>query len=88
MLKGVHHQMIEIGSADNPYFERALLVLRPDCTDPNAAHLAEEARRMLQTVGGYTALYKNRRRARIMRFVWSLLGLGAGVTLGFLIAAF
>ncbi len=87
MLKGVHHQMIEIGAAGNPYFERALLVLRPDCTDPNAAHLAEEARRMLQAVGGYTALYKNRRRARTMRLVWSLLGLGAGVALGFLIAA-
>lgn len=87
MLKGVNRQVIEIGAADSPYFERALLVLRPDCTDPDAAHLAEEARRMLSAVGGYTALDKNRRRARTMRLVWSVVGLGTGLALGFLIAA-
>lgn len=86
MIKGVNHQMIEITEIGSPYFERALLVLRPDCADQNAARLQDEARRVLMAAGGYSALYKNRRRARRTRVLWVVLGLAAGLILGITLA--
>lgn len=86
MLKGVNHQMIEISEISSPYFERALLVLRADCADQNTTRLQDEARRVLMAAGGYSALYKNRRRARRTRLLWVVLGLAAGVLLGLLLA--
>ena len=88
MIKGINHQMIELATASSPYFERAFFVLRPDCADPDLTHLQEEARRMLTAIGGYTALYKNRRRARNMRLLWSLIGLSVGLLLGFVFPRF
>lgn len=86
MIKGVNHQMIELTEISSPYFERALLVLRADCADQNTARLQEEARRVLMAAGGYSALYKNRRRARRTRILWVALGLTAGLLLGVLLA--
>lgn len=84
MLKGIQHQMIEIATADSPYFERAFFVLLPDCADQNATHLQEEARRILLGAGGYSALYKNRRRNRLRRVLWALAGLLCGLLIGML----
>ncbi|MBE6757720.1 MAG: hypothetical protein E7552_04140 [Ruminococcaceae bacterium] len=78
MLKGINHQMIELCTADNPYFERAFFVLRPDCTDRDISHMQEEARRMLSAAGGYTALDRNRRRARRIRLLWGVTGAAIG----------
>ena len=86
MIKGVNHQMIEITDISSPYFERALLVLRADCADQSTVRLQEEARRILMAAGGYSALYKNRRRARHTRLLWVILGLTAGMLLGLLLA--
>lgn len=86
MLKGVNHQMIEVTQFSSPYFERAFFVLRADCTDPNTVHLQEEARRVLQAAGGYSALYKNRRRARTVRLLLTVLGMVVGMLLGVLMA--
>lgn len=33
MIKGVNRQIIEVMDTGNPYFERALLVVRPGYTD-------------------------------------------------------
>ncbi len=82
MLKGINHQMIELTETDSPYFDRAFFVLRPDCADADAAHLQEEARRVLLAAGGYSALIRNRRRQRLRRIFWAALGLTAGVVIG------
>ena len=85
MLKGINHQMIELSAGDNPYFERAFFVLRPDCTDRELGHMQEEARRMLQAAGGYTALDRNRRRARGLRLLWGAAGVAVGALISFAI---
>ena len=85
MLKGVNHQMIELFAADSPYFERAFFVLRPDCTDREIGHMQEEARRMLRAAGGYTALDRNRRRARRIRLLWGVAGAAIGALTSFAI---
>lgn len=85
MLKGINHQMIELCTVDNPYFERAFFVLRPDCADREIGHMQEEARRMLHAAGGYTALDRNRRRARWMRVLWGAAGAAVGALISFVI---
>ncbi len=82
MLKGINHQMIEFAAVDNPYFERAFFVLRPDCADRDIQHMQEEARRLLHAAGGYTALDRNRRRARRLRLLWGAAGILVGVLTG------
>ena len=74
MLKGINHQMIELCTADSPYFERAFFVLHPDCANHEIGHMQEEVRRMLQAAGGYTALDRNRRRARCLQLLWCAAG--------------
>lgn len=85
MLKGINHQMIELCTADSPYFERAFFVLRPDCADRDISHMQEEARRMLTAAGGYTALDRNRRRARRIRLLWGTAGAAIGALISFAI---
>ncbi len=84
MIKGVNHQMIEVTQTGSPFFERALLVLRADCTDTSPTRLEEEARRMLRTTGGYTALRRNRRREQLRRLAWTLTGVLLGALIGYL----
>ena len=86
MLKGINRQMIEVSGVDSPYFERAFFVLHPDCADPEIAHIHEEARRMLQAAGGYTALQRNRQRARRLRFLWGGVGMVTGLLVGVAVA--
>ena len=61
MIKGVNRQIIEVMDTGNPYFERALLVVRPGYTDTEPTRLREEAQRMLRKAGGYAGLKRQRR---------------------------
>ncbi len=75
VIKGVNRQIIEVTDTGNEYFERALLVVRPNCVDAEAVRLREEAQRMLRNAGGYAGLRNQRRRRIIRRTAY---GLGAG----------
>lgn len=75
MIKGINRQIIEITDTGNPYFERALLIVRPNCTDAPGDRLHEEASRLVRTAGGYSGLKRSRRhRMRLL-----LLGSGSGL---------
>lgn len=76
MIKGINRQMIEVTDTGNEYFERALLVVRPACSDFADEQLRQEARRLLRTAGGYEGIRRARRRQRIRRI---LLGAGSGL---------
>lgn len=43
MIKGVTRNVIEINNMDSRYFERAIVILRPDCTLPDDETLRREA---------------------------------------------
>ena len=75
MIKGVNRQIIEVMDTGNPYFERALLVVRPGYTDTEPTRLREEAQRMLRKAGGYAGLKRQRRRRYLKA---ALYGLAAG----------
>lgn len=82
MIKGVNRQIIEVTDTGNCYFERALLVVRPNCADLESDRLHEEARRLVAAAGGYAGLRRNKRRSsRRTAFIAAACG-AAGLLLG------
>lgn len=85
MIKGVNRQMIEVTDTGNPYFERALLVVRPECMDQQDGRLHEEAQKLLRTSDGYAGLRLSRRSRRIRRILFAVFSGGTGIALGMLL---
>ena len=89
MIKGINRQIIEVLDTGNPFFERALLVVRAGVEDDQSSRLHEEAQQLLRSADGYTGLRLSRRhRRRRMVFVGGgcgLLGVVAGVAAMFLL---
>ncbi len=48
MIKGINHQVIEVTDTDNRYYERALLVVRPEYASISREVLEKQARELLQ----------------------------------------
>lgn len=82
MIKGVNRQMIEVTDTGNQYFERALLVVRPTCSEYEDDLLREEAHRLLRTAGGYGGLQRIRRQRRIRRALFGAASGLAGLLIG------
>ena len=83
MIKGVNRQIIEVVDTKNMYFERALLVVRPNCGQLGEKRLATEADRMTAALGSYSGLAKKRRSVLIARIACGLLGALVGGLLVF-----
>lgn len=80
MIKGVQRQVIEICQTDHDYFERAILVVRADCTAEQAL-LREQARQYLRSVGSCRFLRRQRRINRLRAVLLVLGGAAAGALL-------
>lgn len=76
MIKGINRQIIEVTDTGNIYYERALLVLRPEYSGAQRAILEREARRVLNRMNAPSAIKKKH-----MFFYW-LLRLGAAAVTG------
>ncbi len=50
MIKGISHQVIEITDTQNKYYERALLVLKPEYASISAQVLEKEAQKLLRNM--------------------------------------
>lgn len=48
MLRGINRQVLEITETNNMYYEKALLVVRPEYTDAQKNVLEREAKLMLR----------------------------------------
>lgn len=75
MLKGIQRQIIEITDTKSPYFERAFLVVSPDCDREAEQRLPVLAQKVVEQGTPYGGLKKQRRFGWLLR---SLLSLGAG----------
>ncbi|MBR2715412.1 MAG: hypothetical protein IKB73_04305 [Ruminococcus sp.] len=51
MIKGINHQVIEVIDPDNRYYERALLVVRPEHSSVQRELLEKEAKKLLNRMG-------------------------------------
>ncbi|MBP3388534.1 MAG: hypothetical protein J6K98_01515 [Clostridia bacterium] len=85
MLKGISRQIVEITDTGSPYFERAWLVVRPDCAEPGGEILQQEGRRMLRHAAPHTGLRMARQRRAAATALTAFLTGGGGVLLGFLL---
>ncbi len=67
MIKGISHQIIEVTDTENKYYERALLVLRPEFASISREVLEKEAKKMLHKMDTLsTAKPKSVMLSRIM----------------------
>lgn len=79
--------MIEISETGHPFFERAFLVVRPDCEKRESGEtLRQAANRFVAEAGQYGGLRLSRRRQRWERFVWCLGAGGTGAVVGVILA--
>ena len=85
MIKGVNRQMIEVTDTGNPYFERALLVVRAECMEQPEVRLHEEAHKILASSDAYSGLRLSRRTRRIRRILFGACSGGAGLAFGMLL---
>ena len=82
MIKGVNRQMIEVNATHNVYFERALLVVRPNCEHLGGKRLQTEADRFVAQLTGYSGLRRTRRRGRVVQWVGAIGGMAVGLAVG------
>lgn len=67
MIKGIHHTMIELNETSSEYYERALLIVRPEYASVQRAVLEEEAKRLLRELDAPSAM--RQRRGRLKGFI-------------------
>ena len=60
MIKGINRQVIEVLDAGNIYYERALLVVRPEFAAAQREVLEKEARHMLGKMRAPSAIKKKK----------------------------
>lgn len=81
MIKGINHQVIEVTDTDNRYYERALLVVRPEYTSMQRELLEKEAKKLLRQMGMVSTV-KSKKLIfyKSLRFIASL-SIGALITM-------
>lgn len=82
MIKGINHQIIEVTDTGNTYYERALLIVKPQYTHIHSVLLEREAKKLLQDIGEPSCV-KLRRNAGF----WTL-RLGAATLIGSAVTVF
>ncbi len=85
MLKGVSRQILEIAQTENPYFERAFLVVRPVCQEFSAAHLDKAAVKFLEQQSPHSGLKYARQKQCLYRLSYLLLGGALGAAFAFIV---
>ena len=56
MVRGINHTVIEVSETGSGYYERALLIVRPEYASAQRAVLEDEAKRMLRRLGAPAAI--------------------------------
>ena len=85
MIKGISRQIIEVTDTGSEYYDRALLMLKPEYAEQERAILEKEAKKILKEMGIPSLMHKRH------RFMYWLLRLvpaavaGAGITALFMI---
>ena len=79
MIKGVNRKIIEVNNPDSPYFEKAVLYLKPNIAILHEAVSKKEAQRLIRslTFDDTEKLQKKRRR----KYLFAALAIIAAVVL-------
>ena len=84
MLRGVNRQIIEVNDIENPFFERAILFVRPDCGEETDRNLRTKAVDWLNAAGPDALRPARRKKRRLSRralwlFLWIATAAAAGM---------
>ena len=87
MIKGINHQIIEVNQTNNPYFERAILIVRSEIQDKKYRDLAKISVDYINGIKGYSGLKKQKptKRNNLKYLVFSMAFMFLGVFVGLLI---
>ena len=83
MIRGVSRQIIEVRETDNPYYESAYLVVKPEYASAERAVLEREALKLLRSMDApFVHRQRLGRAARWLRFLLpALLGAAAAAVI-------
>lgn len=85
MIRGISRSIIEVTETDSLYYDRALLVIKPEYASAQHDLLEREAKRLLNEMGAPSALQKNKGRLKKALFACAFTLLGAGSVLIFVL---
>ncbi len=82
MIKGISHSMIELNETGSEYYERAILIIKPEYASVQRTVLEDEARKMLSELDVPSAIRCRRNRLKhiILCTVCAAAGLLAGMS--------
>ena len=80
MIKGINHSIIEVNNTGNEYYERAILIIKPEYASVQHDILEKEARKILSEMGAPSSLKKNKCKAKKIALFILAAVLGAFVT--------
>ena len=86
MIKGISRQIIELVDNQNPYFERAWLLVRVESAEKPPEQLKEAGERLLRHAKPHTGLVQNCRRFRLKMGGALLLAAALGTALGYILS--
>lgn len=79
MIKGINRHVIEVTKTDNIYYERAILIVRPEFTGEEKRLLEKEAKRMLKELNPPSVIKS--RSQLIKRLLLMIMPMMAGAVL-------
>ena len=82
MIKGINRNVIEVTKTDNIYYERAILILRPEFTGEEKRILEKEARKMLRNMNAPSVIRSKRQSLRKILYITGWVTVGVLLTLG------
>lgn len=85
MLKGVNRQVIEVNETGSPYYERALLVVRPEYAEAERVLLEREAKKVLRELDRPSCIKKGAKLFYWLPRLTASAAVGAGVTALFML---
>ena len=79
MLKGINRYVIEVTNTDNIYYERAILIVRPEFAEEERRVLEKEAKKMLKEMNAPSIIKNKKQIAK--KVLWLLGAVTTGVLL-------
>ncbi|MGN1457205.1 MAG: hypothetical protein ACI4XP_04525 [Acutalibacteraceae bacterium] len=80
MIKGINHSIIEVNNTGSEYYERAILIIKPEYASVQHDILEQEARKILGEMGVPSSLKRNKNKAKKIALFISAALFGAAVT--------
>lgn len=86
MLRGVNRRIIEVNDVESPFFERAILFVKPECGEASEKQLRAKAADWLSAASAPPVRARKRKRRISRRALWLMvwLSLAASAAWGIL----